>query len=270
MEFKISTDLTTIPQNIIFNFDELKTTLDTNLEHYRSLVVTEDAIKSAKSDRAKLNKLKTALEDKRKEIKNQCLEPYNAFESQIKQLTGMITEAMSAIDTQTKGFEDVEKQKKQEEIERFWLHNSKKLFDVIPFGRIFNPKWLNKTAALPDIMSEIMKTIEGINADLETIDSLESEYKLQMKDVYFSTLDLSKAIQENKRLTEMARKLEESKPEPKPAPEPPPPIPTTNTEPSSETVPAANTSASAVDFSNDSGVTPIHLTIYVLNFIPVL
>ena len=45
-----------------------------------NLVYTADQIKDAKKDRAKLNKFVTALEDKRKEIKKQVMQPYTAFE----------------------------------------------------------------------------------------------------------------------------------------------------------------------------------------------
>ena len=75
MEFLIKTDLSVMPEKIDFNFDEMKTELSEKLEKYNALVVTEDSIKDAKSDRANLNKLKTAIDDKRKEIKKLCLAP---------------------------------------------------------------------------------------------------------------------------------------------------------------------------------------------------
>ena len=47
--------LEALPKTIDFNFEELKTQLANSLELYTGLVVTEDGIKSAKEDRAKLN-----------------------------------------------------------------------------------------------------------------------------------------------------------------------------------------------------------------------
>lgn len=46
---------------------------------------------------------------------------------------------------------------------------------------------------------------------METIDSLDSKYKLNAKDVYIKTLDLSKALAENKRLADLEEKLEADK-----------------------------------------------------------
>ena len=110
MEIITTTDLNSIPRVIEWNFEDLKTELRSQLEVYKNLTVTADAIKVAKSDRANLNKLKTAVEEHRKEIKRRCLEPYNVFEAQCKELVGIISEPINAIDEQVKVFEDKEKQ----------------------------------------------------------------------------------------------------------------------------------------------------------------
>ena len=49
MEFRMTTDLSTAlkPQEIAFNYDELKTQLAEKLEKYKGLLVTEDGIAEA-------------------------------------------------------------------------------------------------------------------------------------------------------------------------------------------------------------------------------
>ena len=64
MEFVMGNSLETLPKTIDFNFEELKGQLAESLALYTGLVVTEDGIKGAKEDRAKLNKLREALEIK--------------------------------------------------------------------------------------------------------------------------------------------------------------------------------------------------------------
>ena len=49
---------------IEWNYDELKAELVKKLEYYKGLVYTEDQIKEAKADRAKLNALTTAIDEK--------------------------------------------------------------------------------------------------------------------------------------------------------------------------------------------------------------
>ena len=80
------------------NFDEIKAYLGQRLDVYRNLVYSEDSLKTAKADKAQLNKLKKALDTRRKEIKAIYMEPYLCIEAQIKELTAMIDEPLAAID----------------------------------------------------------------------------------------------------------------------------------------------------------------------------
>ena len=121
MELTLKTDVrASVPEIIEFNYEELQAYLGERLEKYRTLVVAEDGIKAAKSDRAALNKLRSALEDSRKGVKADCLRPYESFEVKIKALTGMIEGAIQNIDTQVKGFEEAKKQEKRAKIEAFF------------------------------------------------------------------------------------------------------------------------------------------------------
>lgn len=58
MEFKMNE--LAIPE-ASFNFEELKQEITARTQDYKNVVVTEDAIKDFKGDRAKLNKLKKLL-----------------------------------------------------------------------------------------------------------------------------------------------------------------------------------------------------------------
>ena len=63
MELKINE--IAIPDQIVWNFDELKTELAEKVREYEITIYSEDQIKEAKADRAALNKLKKALNDER-------------------------------------------------------------------------------------------------------------------------------------------------------------------------------------------------------------
>ena len=151
MQIKVTTDLSVIPQKIDFNSGEIKSELAPKLEFYKNLVVTEDSIKDAKSDRAKLNKLKSAFEDKRKEMKKICLAPYEKFEKECKEITSMIDEASNSIDVQVKDCEEIKKQKKYSEIEEYY--NSLERPDYITLESVLNPKWANATVSTESIKS---------------------------------------------------------------------------------------------------------------------
>ena len=54
-----------LPEQIKFNFEDLKSEIQAKAHEYEVSVYTEDNIKAAKADRASLNKLKKALNDER-------------------------------------------------------------------------------------------------------------------------------------------------------------------------------------------------------------
>lgn len=100
MEFIVTNRNFELPAEIS-NLEELRKWLIPKLEFYKSLVVTEDDIKSAKAEKASLNKLKKAIDDKRKEIKKAYLEPYQIIEEECRKLLEMIDEPIKAIDSQS-------------------------------------------------------------------------------------------------------------------------------------------------------------------------
>lgn len=119
MEFVMSTDLNTaLPKEIGFNFEELKAELSERLEYYNGLVVTETTIKEGKAERAKLSKLREAVEAKRKEVKRECMAPYTDFERKVKELVTIIDAPIAAIDGQIKAFDDLRREEKRAEIQR--------------------------------------------------------------------------------------------------------------------------------------------------------
>lgn len=195
--------------NINFNYDELKQELAVRLDKYRNLVYSEDSIKEAKADRATLNKFKNAIEERRKEIKKQCMAPYEEFEKKIKDIVAMIDEPILAIDGQIKEYDRIKKEEKQDAIKQFYTDKVADLKDLVPFDKVFNPRWLNVTYKETDIQKEITDLFIKVEDDMKVISELQSEYELQIKDVYLREFDLTAALQEKKRLEERAAKMAE-------------------------------------------------------------
>lgn len=204
MELRINTWKS--PEVIDFNFKELKEEITNKSALYKNMVYTDETIKDAKSDRALLNKFKTALEDKRKEVKKQCLEPYNQFEKQIKELVAIIDEPVKLIGDQITEFEDREKAEKHEQI--IELFNKAGFQSFVTLEQIYDPKWLNKSVSLKSIEEELTNTVYRIGHDVTTINSLK-EYSFEALEHYKKTLDLAGAIAEGQRLADIQkRKLE--------------------------------------------------------------
>lgn len=189
------------PQQItIKNKDEIIKNLNENLVKY-DRVLTEDTLKEGKEDKAELNKLTKAIEDKRKEIKKAVMQPYDEVEKDFKEITTLIGEASQKLDKQVKAFEEEEKNQKQEQINKLL-----KEFNTTGVN-IQNEKWLNKTYKLNEIEQEIKDFVNKFDTDMEVL----KDEDITIKDYYKRTLDISKTLIEKKRIEELRKQEEERK-----------------------------------------------------------
>lgn len=198
-------------RRIQWNKEELEAAVRAKIANYENVVYTDENIKEAKSDRAELNKLLKAIEDRRKQVKKIINEPYAVFEAELKEITALINKPVSLIDQQVKAYEERQKEEKKATIKSIYDESIGNLAQVLPFEKIFDVRYLNQTFKMSVVEEEIKEKITRVRTDLETIDSLESKYKLNAKDVYIKTFDLSKAMAENKRLADLEEKLEADK-----------------------------------------------------------
>lgn len=223
MEFIIRNNLEKeLPSVIDFNYEQIKNELTERLEYYNSVVVTEDTIQPAKKERANLNKLKKAIDDKRKEVKAQCMAPYEEFERKVKDLVSLIDKPIGSIDLQLKVFEDSKKQEKKERIEAYYDEYAGELKGLITLDRIWDSKWLNSTCSLASATQEIHDILDKGSNDLKIIKAMKLPYEQNMIDVYLRTLDMGSALSEKNRLEEQAERLKVLEDEKSSAQEQPP------------------------------------------------
>ena len=194
-------------KEIAWNNEEIKKEVAEKVEVYKNLVYTEDQVKDAKEDRAKLNKFVTALEDKRKEIKKQCLEPYERFEKQIKEITAIVKEPIALIDNQLNEYEAKKKAEKKEQIAEYFAEAN--TYEWLDLEMIFDQRWLNASLSLTKAKAELDEKISKIGNDLEILSKI-PEFSFEATKVYKSCLDLLRATNEAQRMSEIAkRKAEE-------------------------------------------------------------
>lgn len=198
-------------KEITWNHDEIKKEVAERVKHYSDLVYTEDQVKLAKADRAKLRKFVEVLETKRKEIKAQCLAPYEAFEKQLKEIVAIVNEPINLIDGQCKEFEDKRKEEKREAILAYWyaVLEENKIPAGITFEQMFDEKWLNASVKLTTVCKEFNAKLEQIEKDLAKLAEM-PDIGFEAKEIYLSTLDINKAIADGKRLVEMQKRKTEA------------------------------------------------------------
>ena len=207
-EIRMITDLDkAVPQSLDFNFEEVKTWLSENLAAYRNMIVTEDGIAAAKSDKAKIRKISSAISEQRIAVKKRYLEPYNAFEANMKELSGMCDEASKNIDDQLKKFEEQRKAQKRNDLLAFYQTQNAPAW--LTFERIENPRWMNVTFSMDEAHKEITEKVSAINADIESISGFDAEFADEMLLEYKRTLIFSGAIQRGNELRRMKQEREQ-------------------------------------------------------------
>lgn len=204
MELKINEFQTPAP--ITFNYDELKTAVQEKADEYASVVYTEDKVKDAKKDRAELNKLKEVLNSERIRLQKEYMKPFEDYKAKTDELIGILNEPIRLIDRQIKEFDEQQKDEKKKEIELHFRTMEKP--EWLRLENIWNPKWLNKTYEISKIRSELQEQVEKIQSDLATLSNL-PEFGFEACEVYKSTIDLNKALNEGKRLVEIQKRKEE-------------------------------------------------------------
>lgn len=193
-------------KEIEWNNEELKAKIAEKVKDYEGLVyVGEAQIKEAKADRANLNKLRNAIEDERKRIKKLCLEPYNRFEAQVKEVVALLDRPIAMIGEQIDAAEEAKKASKKAEIEE--LFKTIGFQNFVTLEAIWDPKWLNATVTMTKIEEAMRTRMYQIGTDVLTISELK-DYKFEAMEVYKETLDIGAAIREGKRLLEIQKAKE--------------------------------------------------------------
>lgn len=204
MELKI--EQSAIPEKIAFNYEELKQELSDKVKMYETLVYTDDQIKSAKADRADLNRLKKALNDERIRREKEYMQPFNTFKAQINEIISIIDKPVALIDRQIKEYEEQKKQEKKKEIEL--LFSTYPHPEWLKISQIWDERWLNASASMKKVCEELNRRIDAVNEDLATLSDL-PEFAFEAIETYKTTLDLNRSIAEGHRLSEIQKRKEE-------------------------------------------------------------
>jgi hypothetical protein len=204
MEVKIETYQ--LPAEIQFNFEELKAEIAEKVKIYETLVYGEDELKTAKSDRANLNRIKKALQDEKTRRKKEYLKPFEDFENKINEIIKLIDAPVGLIDKQVKEFEEKKKADKRIEIGAFWETTEHP--EWMTLARIFDERWLNATYTMKQIQADINGWNNRIASELETLQQLDS-FSFEAIEIYKRTLDMNQAIAEGKRLADIQKRKEE-------------------------------------------------------------
>ncbi len=194
---------------IKFNYEEIKSNLEVELKKY-DVVITEDSIKEGKKLKATLNEVKKQVDDERKRIKNEYCKPLTEFENQVKDLCSMLDAGYKKLDDQIKKFEEAKKEERKQEIQE--EYSSFDISKLIPFEKIFNPKWLNTKCSKKACTEELLAKVNRIKNDMTMIKCFMPQDKgdaKQVQNLYLETLDIGLAKAKSDELIALRKQAQE-------------------------------------------------------------
>ena len=197
---------------ISWNKDEFMELVASITEQYEGLAYTEDQMKAAKADRARLNAMKKAISDRRIQVKKAVMEPYTKFEAEVSEVTALIDKPIAMIDGQIKEYENRTKEEKKAALKEYFDEIAADLEGILTFDRVFDQRYLNVSVSLNKAKTDIKEKVERVHIDLRSLEGFcEEKYLTIAKDVYIRTLNVSDALAEARRLQEFDRKAEEER-----------------------------------------------------------
>lgn len=183
----------------------LSSEIDIEVNNALALECNEDSKQEVKKARANLNKIKTELEDRRKYIKEQILEPYNNFEKMYNELIkDKLTYGEQTLKSRIDEIEDIQRQEKEDEILDYFTE----YLDSIHLENVIQWEQLGIKVNLSDsdkkLREQVKSKLDSIANDIKLIELEENGNEIMVE--YLQTLDFAKS-----KLIVVNRNLEKQK-----------------------------------------------------------
>lgn len=206
-EFEIRTDIAKIRETRIeANFEALTAAVHEIAAPYQNMVVLPETVKNAASDRARLRKLRTRLDEQRKEVKAACMAPVKAYEEALAPAFAEIDNAVENIDAQVKNFENMEREEKLAELEAFFNEKlSEAAEGYVSFQKIrdMHPRWVNKGYELTQAKNDIMIDLGHVESGLAALRGYPEQHRAILLDEFKKRFDLSDVVARYARIMEI-------------------------------------------------------------------
>lgn len=211
--FDLQVDL--VAGKLSSNARELRLAVERELENYNVERYIGDP-SAAKKDKATLNKAADAIKSQRIRITEEWNKPLEEFYGEMKAIEASVNDGYSKLNAIVKEAESKEKEEKLSELKK---HFDTLGFDLVPFERVLETKWLNKGESLKKVLSAIDLKVNRIKTEFKLVTDYARSKDLEpvvLQSIYMDKLDLEPAMREAERLVELkaqvgAREAEETK-----------------------------------------------------------
>lgn len=180
------------------NAKQIRDMVKNALPKYDISNYSDNNIDQAKKDKAALNKAAKALNAKRIEFEKEFMLPFAEFKDVVAETVKLIGDCSGKIDTVVKQNEQQYKDKKQETIQTYFDGLNANLVD---FNKVFKPEWLNKSASIKSVCSDIDTIFAKVETELSTLKGFGEDFDV-LRTYYMDTLNITSTIQYANRLKE--------------------------------------------------------------------
>lgn len=192
------------------NATELKHAVEKELQNYsvERYLGNPDA---AQKDKAFLRKAEAAIKEQRIQITKNWNKPLDEFLAEMKAIESVINTGYRQLNDIVQEAVSKEKEDKLQEIKEYFNTLN---FSVVPFERILDTKWLNKSVPMKKVVAEIDAKTKQIETDLCAVENFAVANGLDstmLCAMYVNTLNFSATITECNRLIQLKDKLEQEK-----------------------------------------------------------
>lgn len=222
--------VTFTPAAIDANFDALDARVEELIAGYaeaRYDLTDADEIKQAKRDRTYLNGIAKEIDERRKAVKREYMRPLEDFEARANAIAAKVKKASANIKEQLDEAEERRKDALYAELERHYGEIAELLAPVVPYERIHDERWLNKTFGEVKAKEAMQAKVSKLADDWAALKEMEGmPHYADAERALFETLDLGEALAAARRaqaaddrIEEMKSAMAEPAPEPAPMPE---------------------------------------------------
>lgn len=176
------------------NYEEIKANISEMMALYKDAKFSDKDVPYAKKEVATLRKMEVAIDDKRKEVKKKCMEPYDEFEAKAKELKAIIEEPIVLINAQIDKYIELWKEERRDKIQETYAAEIDGFEEYLPLEKIYDSKWENKTTSLKSIKEDIVKIVDSTAKAINTITGMNSEAIPKALEIYKKDLSVIDAM----------------------------------------------------------------------------
>lgn len=191
-------DVDLAPASITANFAVLDAQVEQMIELYKGAtydLTDASAIKQAKRNRTYLNGIVKQIDERRKAVKREYMKPLEAFEAEANAITAKVKQVANEIKVQLDEAEENRKNELFATLQEHYETYAELLVPVVPYSRIHEDSWLNKSFGEKKACGAIEAKVDTIAKDWEALKSQSDmpHYDLAER-TFFETLDLGVAF----------------------------------------------------------------------------